>query len=184
MADDNEEIKENEDGAEGEEAEGGKKKPGLIKLALFIGLPVVILLLGGTAAFLLLSGGGEEAQLAEAGDHGEAGDGLRTGVHNNAHFVELPEIIFSITDRDGRAYTVSLKLAFETADENFEESFIEAEKLQIRDQFMGFLSALRPSDIEGSAGIQRLRMELLRRAQLVLGHDRISAVLITELVRA
>lgn len=180
MADENEEI---EDGAEGEEAEGEKKKPGLVKLALFIGLPVVILLLGGTAAFLLLSGGGEEAQLAEAGEHGEAADGQDGhATPDNLHYVELPEMQVSISNGNGGFSILSMQLQFETEEEDFAAHFTESEQARIRDQFIAFLRELRPEDLAGSAGYQRVRMELLRRAQLVLGHDRISAVLITNML--
>ncbi|HCY57056.1 MAG TPA: hypothetical protein DF715_16620, partial [Oceanicaulis sp.] len=64
-----EENDENEDGAEGENAEGeGKSKPDIKKLALFIGLPAVILILALVAGGLFLFGGGgeDEAAIAEA----------------------------------------------------------------------------------------------------------------------
>ncbi len=183
MADENEEIEDGAEGADGEEAEGGKKKPGLMKLALFIGLPVVILLLGGTAAFLLLSGGGDETQAAEAGEHGEAGAGHgNAAVPDNMHYVPLPEMQVSISNGNGGFSILSMQLQFETEEEDFAAHFTEAEQARIRDQFIAFLRELRPEDMAGSAGYQRVRMELLRRAQLVLGNDRISAVLITNML--
>jgi len=51
---------EKEGEADGAEAEAGKSKPDIKKLALFIGLPAVILILAGVAGALLLLGGGED----------------------------------------------------------------------------------------------------------------------------
>lgn len=188
MADEKEEIEEGADGEDVEGEEGKKKKPGIMKLALFIGLPVLILALGGTAALLLLSGGGDdEHAVAEGGEHGEDG-GEHGGGHgdtsalDNLHYVELPEMQVSISNGSGGFSILSMQLQFETQDEAFSEHFSEAEQNRIRDQFVAFLRELRPEDLSGSAGYQRVRMELLRRAQLVLGGDRVSAVLITNML--
>jgi flagellar FliL protein len=189
MADENEEVEDGADGEEVEGEEGKKKKPGIVKLALFIGLPVLILALGGTAAFLLLSGGGDDEHVvAEGGEHGEMADGEHGGGHSdtsaldNLHYVELPEMQVSISNGSGGFSILSMQLQFETEDEGFSEHFSEAEQNRIRDQFVAFLRELRPEDLSGSAGYQRVRMELLRRAQLVLGGDRVSAVLITNML--
>lgn len=193
MADENEEI---EEGADGEEAEGGKKKPGIMKLALFIGLPVLILVLGGAAAFLLLSGGGDDAdQLAEAGEHGEVtgehgnGDSHASGSGANLAVATLPDLIVSITDANGRNSLLTLQLSFETPDADLLHDLVEedgetltADGRRLVDLYMGFLRELRPDDLSGSAGYQRIRMELLRRAELVLGEERVSAVLITNVL--
>lgn len=193
MADENEEI---EEGADGEEAEGGKKKPGIMKLALFIGLPVLILVLGGAAAFLLLSGGGDDAdQHAEAGEHGEVtgehgGGGSHAGGSGaNLTVATLPDLIVSITDANGRNSLLTLQLSFETPDADLLHDLVEedgetltADGRRLVDLYMGFLRELRPDDLSGSAGYQRIRMELLRRAELVLGEERVSAVLITNVL--
>ncbi|WP_421791091.1 flagellar basal body-associated FliL family protein [Hyphobacterium sp.] len=185
MADENEEIEdENAEAEDGEDGEGKKKKPGLMKLGLFIGLPVIILALGGTAAFLLLSGGGDEAELAEAGEHGEeaAGEHGAGPAEEEMTLVELPEMQVSISNGNGGFSILQMQLVFETPDEHFAEHFSETEQNRIRDQFVAFLRELRPEDLAGSAGYQRVRMELLRRSQLVLGDDRVHAVLITNML--
>jgi flagellar FliL protein len=195
MADENEEI-ENED-AEGEEGEGKKKKPGLIKLALFIGLPVLILVLGGVAAMLLLSGGGdEEHQVADAGEHGEqaaghgGGHGASGGQNlDDLHIVALTPMQISISDGNGGFAILQMNISFETADEHLGEALVHGEDMttegsRLVDQYVGFLRELRPEDLAGSAGLQRIRMELLRRAQLVLGEDRVQGVLITNFLIA
>ncbi|WP_420433275.1 flagellar basal body-associated FliL family protein [Hyphobacterium sp.] len=195
MADENEEV-ETEDAEGEEEGEGKKKKPGIMKLALFIGLPVVILLLGGTAAFLLLSGGGEdEHAVAEAGEHGETGADSHDGGHGDSshgediHIASFPDITVSIVDARGGNSILTLSLSFETPEEDLGHVLLESdgetltlEGRRLVDQYMGFLRELRPEDLAGSAGMQRIRIELLRRAQLVLGEERVQSVLITNLL--
>jgi len=187
MADENEDI---EEGADGEEAEGGKKKLGIMKLGLFIGLPVLILVLGGAAAFLLLSGGGDdEHQVAELDEHGEivSNDG-HSGRHEaDPYIAALPDLIVSIADANGRNSLLTMSLSFETPDEHLGEALVEGDELtadgrRLVDLYMGFIRELRPEDLAGSAGYQRIRMELLRRAELVLGEERVSAVLITNIL--
>ena len=48
--------------------------------------------------------------------------------------------------------------------------------------FQSFLRELRPEDLAGSAGSYQLRMEILRRANLVLAPTQVKAVLIEEML--
>ena len=48
--------------------------------------------------------------------------------------------------------------------------------------FQGFLRELRPEDLSGSAGSYQLRMEILRRVNLVIAPAKINAVLIQEML--
>ncbi|WP_421787297.1 flagellar basal body-associated FliL family protein [Hyphobacterium sp.] len=196
MAEENEEIESEDVDGDGEDGAEGKKKPGIMKLALFIGLPVLILLLGGTAAFLLLSGGGDgEHAVADAGEHGEAdasghGGGQGNGGHDEEVYIaSFPDITVSIVDARGGNAILTLSLSFETPEEDLGHVLLESdgetltlEGRRLVDQYMGFLRELRPEDLAGSAGMQRIRMELLRRAQLVLGEERVNSVLITNLL--
>ncbi|MEE2526186.1 flagellar basal body-associated FliL family protein [Hyphobacterium sp. HN65] len=189
MADEEDEIENEGADAEDESEDGegeGKKKPGIMKLALFIGLPVVILALGGVAAMLLFSGGGnDEDQVAEAGEHGEVasnGHGGGAGHGEDLYPHDLEQLQISISDGRGGFSILQMDITFETPDEHFGDNLTEAETRRIADQFLGFLRELRPEDLAGSAGLERVRMELLRRAQLILGEDRVRSVLITNLL--
>jgi flagellar FliL protein len=48
--------------------------------------------------------------------------------------------------------------------------------------FQTFLRELRPEDLSGSQGSYQLRMEILRRVNLVIGPSKANAVLIEEML--
>ncbi len=186
------------EGAEGEAAAGKKKMSGK-KLVLFIILPAILVLgAGGGAAFLLLGkGGGEAEQHAEAnaghgkakGGHGEApageplpGPNGTTITHGEGvTFVALPEMLVNIVGPDGRPAYLKLKLTLEAPDDAAVTALTEHVP-RVSDQFNGFLRELRTDDLAGSAGAYRLRLELLRRVNLVIAPAQINAVLIEEML--
>ena len=177
---------------EGEGEEKPKKSP--LKLALFIGLPVLILLLAGVGGFLLFAGGGgDEAGHADA-SHGESGgDGHGGGdthaaaeSHAEPHYFDLREgdgevetITTNIRSSDGRPVLVQLKLSFESTNPEM-ESILQSHVDPIMDQFIMFLRELREDDLYGSAGMHRVRLELLRRVNLAIEPAQVDAVLIQE----
>lgn len=186
------------DANETEDEEGAeavaKPKMGMVKLGLFIGLPVVILILAGVAAFMLLGGGGgdHDVQVAEDGHAVEAGDGHGAP----AHEPELPPLFFTLVDADGdgaddpimtnirstdgRSVMVMLKVKLESTNPEF-GTIIDAHVDQIMDGFIMFLRELREDDLYGSAGVHRVRLELLRRVNLAIEPAQADAVLIQEL---
>ena len=185
------------EGAEGEVAAAKKKMSGK-KLILFIVLPAVLVLGGGgAAAFMLLSGGGGE-QHAEANDghgkakgagHGGAGAGEAVPGPNGTMimhgddvvFVTLPELLVNITGPEGRPAYLKLKLTLEAPDDEAVNA-LTAHIPRVSDQFNGFLRELRTEDLAGSGGAYRLRLELLRRVNLVIAPSHINAVLIEEML--
>jgi flagellar protein FliL len=184
------------EGAEGADGAPAKKKMSGKKLVLFIILPAVLVLGGGgAAAFLLLKPSGE--QHAEANDghgkakggHGEEGAGEAipgpngtTIMHgDDVVFVTLPEMLVNITGPDGRPAYLKLKLTLEAPDDATVTALGEHIP-RVTDQFNGFLRELRTDDLSGSAGAYRLRLELLRRVNLVVAPLQINAVLIEEML--
>jgi flagellar protein FliL len=185
-------------GGEGAEGEAGaKKKMSGKKLVLFIILPAVLVLGGGgAAAFLLLGGSGGE-QHAEAneghgkakGGHGEEAAGEAVPGPNGTMimhgddvvFVTLPEMLVNITGPEGRPAYLKLKLTLEAPDDATVAALGEHIP-RVTDQFNGFLREMRTDDLAGSAGAYRLRLELLRRVNLVIAPMQINAVLIEEML--
>ena len=53
---------------------------------------------------------------------------------------------------------------------------------RVMDAFQTYLRELRPSDLEGSAGLYRLKEELTRRVNASIAPTRINAVLFKEIV--
>jgi flagellar FliL protein len=189
---------ESADGAgEGGDADApAKKKLSGKKLILFIVLPAILVLGGGgAAAFLLLSPGAEQhaeadgQEKAKAGGHGDAPvgeavpgpNGTTIAYGEDVVFVGLPEILVNITGPDGRPAYLKLRLTLEAPDDETVAAVTEHVP-RVSDQFNGFLRELRTDDLAGSAGAYRLRLELLRRVNLVIAPRRVNAVLIEEML--
>ncbi|WP_297732368.1 flagellar basal body-associated FliL family protein [uncultured Maricaulis sp.] len=184
MADESDDI---EDETEGEEAP--KKNP--LKLVLFIGLPVLILLLAGVGGFMMFAGGGDdEEQHADAG-HGEAGDGhdaADTHETDEVYYYDLREgdgteetIVTNIRSSTGRPVVIQMSVSFESRRDDL-GPILEQHVDRVLDQYLMFLRELREDDIYGSAGQNRLRLELLRRVNLAIEPAQVDAVLITQIL--
>ena len=59
---------------------------------------------------------------------------------------------------------------------------IEPNRPRLQDMFQSFLRELRPEDLAGSQGSYQLRMEILRRVNLVIAPAKINSVLIEEML--
>lgn len=168
-----------EEAAEGEES--AKKKGGLKKKLLLFGLPVVILLLGGAGAFLLLGGGGED-KVAEAGEDAHGGDqGEAVAEAGDYYFYELPEMLVNINSEDGDTKYLKLKLILEIEDPEL-TAVLDERLPRVMDQYQSFLRELRVEDLAGSAGMYRLKHELLRRANLAVAPAEVNNVLVDEIL--
>ena len=62
------------------------------------------------------------------------------------------------------------------------KSSVESKMPRVRDSFQVYLRELRNSDLQGSAGIQRLREELLLRINKVLAPDKVTDILFKEII--
>lgn len=189
---------------EGEAAAEGapKKKLAGKQLVLFIILPAILVLgAGGGAAFMLMSGpkpaaeahdtdGKEKKEKAKKGGKDKGGHGAEGGDEHAAftvtegegvYFVALPEMLINISSGDGQAAMLKLKLTLEAPDEDVLHA-LEPELPRIQDQFQTFLRELRTDDMAGSGGAHRVRIELMRRVNLVIAPAKINAVLIEEML--
>ena len=53
---------------------------------------------------------------------------------------------------------------------------------RIMDTFQTYLRELRPTDLDGSAGLYRLKEELTRRVNIAIAPNKVNAVLFKEIV--
>jgi flagellar FliL protein len=96
-------------------------------------------------------------------------------------YYDVPDLIVNIQTSDGTAayLKLSVSLELDTADE---KAGLQALTPRIVDQFQGYLRELRMDDIKGSAGILRLKEELLRRTNVAAAPYRVRDVLLKEMI--
>lgn len=185
--------------AEGEESSGKKKPP--LKLLIIAGAAALVVLGGGGgAAFFLLKpkpdaahadAKGEEHKKEEKdkkkkeekkeGKEGEKGAAVVREGPDGVIFYTLPDVVVNMQTADGRPTFLKLKLTLELPDEEMVEA-LEPNMPRMQDMFQSFLRELRPEDLSGSQGSYQLRMEILRRVNLVAAPSKANAVLIEEML--
>ncbi len=158
-------------GEDADEQEGGKRKLSK-KTLMIVGAGGLVMLLGGGAgaAFMLgWVGGGSPKEVAL-----EQAQAPR-------FYYDLPEITVNLANAEQRAQYLRLSVALELGNEEI-ISVIEPNLPRILDVFQTFLRELRMSDLEGSAGLFRLKHELQRRINLAIFPAEVDAVLFREII--
>ncbi len=96
-------------------------------------------------------------------------------------FYTLPDIVVNMQTADGRPTFLKLKLTLEMPDQDAVDA-LTPNMPRLQDMFQTFLRELRPEDLSGSQGSYQLRMEILRRVNLVIAPAKANAVLIEEML--
>ncbi|MEA2877233.1 MAG: flagellar protein FliL [Hyphomicrobiales bacterium] len=97
-------------------------------------------------------------------------------------FVDMPDVLVNLSGAvNGRAQYLKAKIVLEVADQKIAEE-IKPVLPRVLDSFQTYLREMRPTDLEGSAGLYRVRDELTRRVNLAVAPSRINAVLFKEIV--
>lgn len=135
---------------------------GLNKFIL-IGAVAAVALAGGGYYFFL---GGHKDKVAEA---------------PKALFYEMPDMTVNLSASPDRPQYLRVKITLEVDNAHVIEA-IKPIMPRVVDTFQVHLRELRITDLEGSAGLFRLREELTRRVNLAIAPNRIRAVLFRELV--
>lgn len=173
-------------------AEGGaaEAKPAGSKKKLIIIVAAALLLVGGGA------GGGyvwwskkKAAEAAEAGGdgHGGATPGAPGGAAPNKKtaFLDMKEMMVNLSGQNlqqaERPRYLKMKISLELSDPKL---VAEVTPLlpRIEDTFQVFTRELRLADLEGSAGVYRLKEELLRRVNVAIYPSKVEAVLFKEIL--
>ena len=134
------------------------------------------------AALLVLSGGGAGGYVYFSG-HGAAKDEKpKEAAAKPATFVDLPDVLVNLANSGSdRTQYLKVKVVLELPEADLVER-IKPLMPRVMDAFQTYLRALRPTDLDGSAGLYRLKEELTRRVNAVVAPNHITAVLFKEIV--
>jgi flagellar FliL protein len=149
-----------------------------LKLQLMVAGGLLVVLGGGGAAYYFLAPtpqSADEAALAS----------VQTEAANlppaTAAFFDIPDIIVNIQTPDSAPAYLKLSVSLEL-DKAEAKAAIEPVLPRIIDQFQTYLRELRVEDIRGSAGVMRLKEELLRRVNLAVAPTPVHDVLLKEMI--
>lgn len=159
--------------AEGEQSAKKRRLPGK-KLILFVVLPVLLLGGGGAGAFFM---GFLDSLLGIHPIEAAAAEQEQLP----SFYYEMPEMLVNLTSTNKKPAYLKLRVDLELADPDSAEK-IEAMLPRIVDSFQVYLRALRVEDLQGSAGLYRLRQELLSRVSMSVANVEIRDVLFKEML--
>ena len=158
--------------AEGAEGEAAAPKKSFLSKKLIIIAAAALLVLGGGAGgawFFLFKKEHHEEKPAPVAAKPPA-------------FVDMPEVLVNLSSAgNGRSHYLKAKIVLEVTDQKIAEE-IKPVLPRVLDSFQTYLREMRSSDLEGSAGLYRVRDELTRRVNLAVAPSRINAVLFKEIV--
>ena len=97
-------------------------------------------------------------------------------------FIDVPEMMVNLVGLPGeRVQYLKVKVVLEVKEEKQAEA-IKPTMPRVADIFQTYLRELRASDLNGSAGLFRLKEELTRRVNAAVSPSEVSAVLFKEIV--
>jgi flagellar FliL protein len=161
------------EGAEGAEGEEGAPKKGKRKLIMIGGGVVVVgLIVAGLFLSGILGGGDKKEDKHDA----EAAADIAKPV-----YYELPEFLVNLSTSSNRVSFLKMSVTLELKNQEA-VAIVEANKPRILDTFNTYLRELRPQDVQGSAGVYRLRDELISRLNGTVEEGLVKDILFSEII--
>ncbi len=152
----------------GAEAAAPKSKRKLIMIG---GALVLVLALGGGGWFFFLHGHGEEKEKQAA-----------VAPPKPPVFLDVPEILVNLANTPGeRVQYLKVRVVLEVKDQPLVAQ-IQPTMPRVMDLFQTYMRELRPSDLNGSIGLFRLKEELTRRVNAAISPSQVNAVLFKEII--
>ncbi len=164
-------MAENEQEGAGSAAEGATAEPKGGKFKLIIIVVGVLFILGGGAATWFFFFRHDDEKHAEA------------PLPKPPTFVEVPEMLVNLVTAPGeRVQYLKLKVVLEVREDEKHIEQIKWSLPRVTDLFQTYMRELRPVDLNGSAGMFRLKEELTRRVNNAVAPSQIAAVLFKEII--
>lgn len=164
----------------GELEDGLEKKKFSGKKMILIIVPVLLLLVGGGGAYMFM--GGEEEHEVVLDEEGNP----IVAVQEDAEalellFYDIEPMLVNLTSAGGKSAYLKLSVTLEV-DKQSSVQELEVNLPRIVDNFQVYLRELRLEDINGSAGMFRLKEELLIRVNETIYPTRVNDVLFKEML--
>lgn len=158
-----------QEGAAAEAAEAPSSSKGKLKL-IIAAAGFLAIVGGGIGGWMMMSGGKGDAKKAEV---------VAT---KPPSYVEVPEIMVNLVSLPGeRVQYLKIKVVLEVKEDKQIEA-IKPSMPRVTDIFQTYMRELRAGDLNGSAGLFRLKEELTRRVNTAVAPQQVSAVLFKEIV--
>ncbi len=149
------------------------------KSKLKLKLPTMKVMIIAAAGLLVIGGGGVAAYIFLGGSGHEK---MAKTEAKPSIFVDLPDVLVNLANTGGdRTQYLKVKIVLELPSAN-EVQQIQPLMPRVLDAFQTYLRELRATDLDGSAGLYRLKEELTRRVNAAVAPNRITAVLFKEIV--
>ncbi len=173
-----EDIEEDGDGGGG--AEGDASSSGGGKKKLLIIIIVAILLVVGGLAGAYFTGLLDPVIKLIVGDPTSAENTVE-GERGPSVFYELPALTVNLNTGGRQARFIKIQVSLELENE-LDKPKVEAVIARVMDNFNVYLRELRIEDLNGSAGMYRLREELLTRIRAAVAPVRVRDILFKEML--
>jgi flagellar protein FliL len=161
--------------AENAEAEGEEGTPAPAQRRF--SLKLILIAAGGLVGLIGLGGGAYHFLASRS----EAAAASQT---KPVVFLDMPDVLVNLSSGGGnndRTQYLKVKVTLELPDQTMSAQ-IQPVMPRLMDTFQTYLRELRPTDLDGSAGLYRLKEELTRRVNAAIAPSRINAVLFKEIV--
>jgi len=157
-----------QDAADGE----GAPKKGKKKLLIVVAL-VVVLGIGGAVAMLM--GGGKKEEVKPKADAAAEAAAAKPV------YYELPDFLVNLSSPSGKVSFLKMSVTLELRDKEA-ATVLKDNQPRVVDAFNTYLRELRPQDVQGSAGIYRLRDELMTRINGTIEEGLVKDILFSEII--
>lgn len=149
------------------------------KLVLVVVLPLLLAI--GALAGVYFAGLGDVVNNMFAGDEAPIEQQGSTTPVGAAVFYDLPEMLVDINSQGRKRAFLKLRVSLELSSPS-DGRQVEIVMPRIIDNFQVYLRELRLEDLEGAAGIYRLREELLQRVNAAVRPARVNDILFKEML--
>jgi len=167
-----EELDDDDDDLETSSEGGGKKK-----LFIVIGLALLLVIGGAAAAYFT----GLLQPVIDMISGGKPKQEESVGIAQDAIFYDLPELLVNLSTAGRKSTFLKIRISLELESPE-DVAKIESVMPRIIDNFQVYLRELRVEDLKGSAGMYRLREELLKRVGGAVAPSKINDVLFKEML--